>query len=74
MLRETDPNAKVVFGGLAERDPDYARKALDACNCADQLDVFAYHVYPGGFSSNTPPERMDSQPAAIAHRLVFVRL
>jgi len=60
MLRETDPNAKVVFGGLAGRDPDYARKALDACNCADQLDVFAYHAYPGGFSSNTPPERMDS--------------
>lgn len=60
MLRETDPNAKVVFGGLAERNPAYARKALDACRCADQLDVFAYHEYPGGFSSNTPPERMDS--------------
>ena len=60
MLRETDPDAKVVFGGLAGRNPEYARKALDACNCADQLDVFAYHEYPGGFASNTPPERMDS--------------
>ena len=38
---------------------DYARAALDACQCASGLDVFAYHTYPGGYSQNTPPESMD---------------
>jgi hypothetical protein len=60
-VHETDPDARIVSGGLAERSPDFARKVLDACQCADNLDVFAYHIYPGGFSSNTPPEQMDSE-------------
>ncbi len=60
VVHETDPNAKVVSAGLAERSPEFARKFLAACECAADLDVFAYHIYPGGFASNTPPERMDS--------------
>ena len=38
---------------------DFARMALDACRCAPELDVFAYHTYPGGYSQNMPPESMD---------------
>jgi hypothetical protein len=60
VVHETDPNAKVVSAGLAERSPEFAKKFLAECQCAADLDVFAYHVYPGGFASNTPPEQMDS--------------
>lgn len=60
-VRETDPNARIVFGGLAARSPEFARQALEVCQCAGDLDVFAYHIYPGGFYANTPPEEMDSK-------------
>jgi hypothetical protein len=71
-VHDTDPDAKIVSGGLAERSPDFARKVLDACECAGDLDVFAYHIYPGGFSSNTPPEQMDSE-AQGNHTTVALR-
>ena len=71
-VHDTDPDAKIVSGGLAERSPDFARKVLDACQCAGDLDVFAYHIYPGGFSSNTPPEQMDSE-AQGNHTTVALR-
>ena len=58
-VRETEPDAKLVYGGQASLSTDYARAALDACQCASSLDVFAYHTYPGGYSENTPPESMD---------------
>jgi len=58
-VRETDPDAKLVYGGQATLSADFARSALDACQCASSLDVFAYHTYPGGYSENTPPESMD---------------
>ena len=58
-VRETDPDAKMVYGGQATLSADFARTALDACQCASSLDVFAYHTYPGGYSQNTPPESMD---------------
>jgi len=58
-VRETDPDAKLVYGGQATLSADFARSALDACQCASALDVFAYHTYPGGYSENTPPEAMD---------------
>jgi hypothetical protein len=58
-VRETDPDAKLVYGGQASLSTSYARAALDACQCASSLDVFAYHTYPGGYSQNTPPESMD---------------
>jgi hypothetical protein len=58
-VRETDPDAKLVYGGQATLSVDFARASLDACQCASSLDVFAYHTYPGGYSENTPPESMD---------------
>ena len=58
-VHETDPDAKVVYGGQATLSPDWTRAALDACQCASGLDVFNYHTYPGGYSQNTPPESMD---------------
>ncbi len=58
-VRETDPDAKVIYGGQASLSVDFARTALDACQCAAGLDVFAYHTYPGGYANNAPPESMD---------------
>lgn len=58
-VHETDPTAKLIYGGQASLSTDFARTALDACQCASSLDVFAYHTYPGGYSQNAPPESMD---------------
>jgi hypothetical protein len=58
-VHETDPDAKVVYGGQATLSADFARSALDACQCASGVDVFAYHTYPGGYAENAPPESMD---------------
>ncbi len=58
-VRETDPTAKLVYGGQATLSTDFARTALDACQCASGLDVFAYHTYPGGYAQNAPPESVD---------------
>jgi len=58
-VHEVDPDAKVIYGGQATLSPDFARSALDACQCASGIDVFAYHTYPGGYAQNMPPEKMD---------------
>ncbi len=57
-VHETDPQAKVIYGGQADPVSDFAKKALDACKCAAQIDVFAYHTYPG-YGQNMHPETMD---------------
>lgn len=57
-VHETDPQAKVIYGGQADPTSDFAKRALDACKCAAQLDVFAYHTYPG-YGQNMNPETMD---------------
>ena len=58
-VHETDPTAKLIYGGQASLSTDFARAALGACQCASSLDVFAYHTYPGGYAQNAPPESMD---------------
>ena len=58
-VHETDPSAKVIYGGQADPTSDYARRALDECKCASQIDVFAYHTYPG-YGQNMHPESMDA--------------
>ena len=58
-VHDTDPGAKVIFGGLADPRRDWARRALDACQCAAGIDVFAYHTYPG-YGQNLNPESMDA--------------
>lgn len=57
-VHETDPKARVVFGGLAGADRQFAKRALDACDCAASIDVFAYHTYPD-YGHNLNPEAVD---------------
>src|SRR5579864_2493356 len=57
-VHQTDPAAKVIYGGLADPVSDWARRSLDECKCASQIDVFAYHTYPG-YGQNMNPETMD---------------
>ena len=57
-VHETDPDAKVIFGGQADPVRDFAQRALDTCQCASGIDVFAYHTYPG-YGQNLNPEAMD---------------
>jgi hypothetical protein len=57
-VHDTDPEAKVIYGGQAEPTRDFAQRALHACNCAAGIDVFAYHTYPG-YGHNLNPESMD---------------
>ena len=57
-VHETDPQTKVIYGGLADPSSDFARRSLDACQCAAGIDVFAYHTYPG-YGQNLNPESMD---------------
>ena len=58
-VHETDPDAKVIYGGQADPTRDFARRALDTCQCAAGIDVFAYHTYPG-YGQNLNPESMDA--------------
>src|SRR5215470_6964961 len=62
-IREADPTAKIVFGALAGADQNFAKRSLDACACADSIDVFAYHIYPN-YGHNLNPEAMDDQQHA----------
>ncbi|MGA2609661.1 MAG: hypothetical protein ABSH01_19650 [Terriglobia bacterium] len=57
-VHETDPDAKVIYGGQADPNRDFAKRALEACDCAAGIDVFAYHTYPG-YGQNLNPESMD---------------
>ena len=57
-VHETDPQAKVVYGGQADPVSEWAKRALDECKCAAGIDVFAYHTYPG-YGQNMNPESMD---------------
>ncbi len=58
-VHQTDPAAQVLFGGVASVETVFVRRALDACQCASEIDVFAYHTYPGGYARNIPPESVD---------------
>ncbi len=58
-VHEADPEAKVIYGGQADPSRDFTRRALDTCQCASRIDVYAYHTYPG-YGRNLNPESMDS--------------
>jgi hypothetical protein len=47
-----------AVGGQADPVSDFAKRALDECKCGSQIDVFAYHTYPG-YGQNMHPESMD---------------
>ncbi len=57
-VHETDPEAKVIYGGQADPSSDFTRRAFDTCQCASGIDVYAYHTYPG-YGQNLNPESMD---------------
>ena len=58
-VHQTDPQAKVIYGGEAwPLDTGFARRALDTCQCASGIDVFAYHIYPD-YGHNLNPEAVD---------------
>jgi hypothetical protein len=57
-VHETDREAKVIYGGQADPSRDFTRRALDTCQCASGIDVYAYHTYPG-YGQNLNPESMD---------------
>jgi hypothetical protein len=57
-VHQTDPAAKVIYGGQADPISDWAKRALDECKCASEIDIFAYHTYPG-YGQNMNPETMD---------------
>ena len=63
--RETDANARIVFGGQSSFSQEFAREAIAACACAGQLDVFDYHTYPGGFVTPAPPESVAAPSKAL---------
>ncbi len=58
-VHAADPDAKVIYGAQAGPRRDFTRRALDVCQCASGLDVYAYHTYPG-YGRNMNPETMDS--------------
>jgi hypothetical protein len=66
VVHDTDASAKIVYGGQASLSSEFARRVLDACGCSADIDVFAYHNYPGGYQSNAPPESFDSGTAGNA--------
>jgi hypothetical protein len=59
IVHETESQAKVIYGGQAEPSREFTQRALDTCQCASGIDVYAYHTYPG-YGQNLQPETMDS--------------
>lgn len=57
-VHNTDPKAKVIYGGQADPSREFTQRAFDACKCASGIDVYAYHTYPG-YGQNMNPETMD---------------
>ncbi len=57
-VHEADPTAKVIYGGQADPISGWTKRAFDSCECASQIDIFAYHTYPG-YGQNMNPETMD---------------
>jgi hypothetical protein len=58
VVHDIDRDAKVVYGGQADPSRDFTKRALDTCQCASGIDVYAYHTYPG-YGQNLNPESMD---------------
>lgn len=59
VVHQTDPGAKVIYGGQSDPVRDFTQRALDTCQCAPEIDVYAYHTYPG-YGQNLNPESMDA--------------
>ncbi len=65
-VHEADPDAKVIYGGQAwPLDRSFTRRALDTCQCASGIDVFAYHIYPD-YGHNLNPEAVDDPEHSVS--------
>jgi hypothetical protein len=53
-IKETNPEAVVVFGGVAGSSPDFARIALDQ-GAGSLIDAFAFHPYGHATPEEAPP-------------------
>lgn len=71
VVHKTDPEAKVMLGGLSGPDLVFAEAALG--ECAGKVDIIAYHTYPG-FGTNHAPEEADSMDRASQFRERLVHL
>src|SRR5437899_3382203 len=58
VVHDADRDAKVIYGGQADPSREFTRRALDTCQCASGIDIYAYHTYPG-YGQNLNPESMD---------------
>jgi len=58
VVHDADHGAKVIYGGQADPSRDFTKRALDRCQCASGIDVYAYHTYPG-YGQNLNSEAMD---------------
>ncbi len=58
VVHDIDRDAQVIYGGQADPSRDFTKRALDTCQCASGIDVYAYHTYPG-YGQNLNPESMD---------------
>jgi hypothetical protein len=71
IVHQTDPQSKVIFGGISEIDSAFALAAL--AECPAKIDVMAYHTYPG-YGRNEPPEQEDALEGADLFREAVLRL
>jgi hypothetical protein len=67
-VHATAPDAKVMFGGLAGPDLEFAVNAL--MGWPEKIDIMAYHSYPGDgpFGVGRPPEEIDPLYGGAAFR------
>ncbi len=71
VIREVDPSAKIVMGGVAGTDPDWLHNCLTA-GAGDYVDAIAYHPYPEGFIpfNYTPQEASAKTVLQNARRMI----
>jgi len=66
-VHSTNPDAKVLFGGVADTDLAFVKPALQGC--PGKIDIMAYHSYPGGpFGIGKPPEDIDLHYGGVEFR------
>jgi len=70
-IHQTDPQAKVIFGGLSRVDLEFTEAAL--AECASKVDIVAYHPYVG-MGSNHAPEEADTLLNAAEFRERVLRV
>ncbi len=68
-IRESDPLASVVMGGVAGLDPDFLSRFLERGG-AEYVDAVAYHPYPETIGEEGQPEEDTWRPKERLCRLI----